>query len=136
MGNELRIFLMSCILAYTCLSRHQKTWLNKRRWLKKVQGLQRQLNKIYPRKEFLDQENVKDNLQLQNKWHKIAHYVKWQGLVKYLQKPQKSLQWPIEAGFAMAGSQMKYINHNIRWYIHISFLNKFFAQVNEDFCSR
>ena len=76
--------------------------------VEKVQGLLTQFTNIYPLEEFLDQEDVKDNLKLKRDWQKIAYDVKWQGLVEYLHKPHKSLHWPMGAGFADAGSQMKY----------------------------
>ena len=136
MGNELGFFSVSCIFPNTCLSRHEKTWLNKHQWMIKVQGLLTQFTKIYPLKEFLDPEDVRYNLLIQTVWYDIAYDFKWQVLIKYLQRHQKLLHWPIEAGFVMAGSKMKFINHYKSRFVYISYLNKFLAQVNEDFCSR
>ena len=74
-------------------------------------------------KEFLVQEDVKINLQLQQDWHEIAHNVKWQGLAYYIQKPCKSLQWPMEASVALARSKMKYSNHDNKWFDYIFLFN-------------
>ena len=56
-----------------CQDIKKHDWTNQ--WMKKVQGLLTQFTNIYPLKEFLDQEYVRDNLLQQKDWHIIAYRV-------------------------------------------------------------